>query len=120
MKKLLIIDDSRLTRRQLARLLTAPNVAISEAGNGREGLEALDRDRPDCILTDVLMPEMDGIQFLAQARKKGVQTPIIVISSDAQTPPRIKQLTELGATAVVDKPPAGEAALLAIVAQLLS
>lgn len=120
MKKLLIIDDSRLTRRQLARLLAAPDVAIAEAGNGREGLEAIERDPPDCILTDVLMPEMDGIQFLTLARKKDITTPIIVISADAQTPLRIQQLLELGANAVIDKPPAGDAALREAVARFLA
>lgn len=111
-KRILIIDDSRLTRRHVARIVRAQGHETMEAGNGRIGLERVETEAPDCILLDILMPEMDGIAFLKEAGARGIDVAVIVMSADAQTPDRTRQLEDLGAVAVVDKPPRGETSLL--------
>lgn len=119
-KLVLIIDDSRITRRQIARLLNARGYETAEAENGRAGLEMAETLSPGSILLDILMPEMDGIGFLKQAREKGLAVPVIVMSADAQTVDRIKHLKDLGARAVVDKSPQGVGQLVDVLEDILT
>jgi two-component system chemotaxis response regulator CheY len=120
MKTVLIVDDSRITRRHLSRLVAGSGYETREAEDGLAGLAAIGEHAPDCVLLDILMPNMDGIRFLKEAGERGVGVPIIVMSADAQTPEREKQLLDLGARAVVDKPPRGQDDLLAAVRDALA
>jgi CheY-like chemotaxis protein len=65
MKKLLIVDDEPLVRRSLTRVL-AEHFQIFEAQDGREGLEKWQKERPDIVILDVLMPGLSGPQVLQQ------------------------------------------------------
>ena len=62
MAKILIVDDAAFMRLRAAKLLV-------EAENGRLAVEAYTRDRPDAVLMDITMPEMDGIEALTEIRK---------------------------------------------------
>lgn len=119
-KRVLIVDDSRVTRRVIARLVQRQGHETLEAENGKVGLALAADEAPDCILLDILMPEMDGIAFLKEAEEQGLTIPVIVMSADAQRPDRARQLLELGARAVVDKPPQGEAPMLQALAATLA
>ena len=64
----LVVDDSAAIRKILQRVLRQTGIAIGaihEAGNGQEALEILKVHRLDLVLTDINMPKMDGLQFLA-------------------------------------------------------
>jgi DNA-binding NtrC family response regulator len=78
--KLLIVDDEELIRLNLRALLEDLGYGVSEAANGREGLGAFDRERPDLVLADLMMPVMDGLSMIAALREKSPETPVIVIS----------------------------------------
>jgi PAS domain S-box-containing protein len=78
--KLLIVDDEELIRLNLRALLEDLGYRVTEAANGREGLDAFDRERPDLVLADLRMPVMDGLTMIAALREKSPETPIIVIS----------------------------------------
>jgi PAS domain S-box-containing protein len=78
--KVLIVDDEELIRLNLRALLEDLGYNVTEAVNGRDGLDAFDRERPDLVLTDLRMPEMDGLTLIAELRDKNIETPIIVIS----------------------------------------
>lgn len=83
MKKLLIIDDEFIFRQGLRYLLdweACGYTIISEASNGQEGLAALEKYKPDFILCDVVMPVMDGVEFVRYAREKG-SPPVIMLSN---------------------------------------
>lgn len=68
MARILIIDDSWGTRQIIAKILKADGYELLETGDGKEGLQMAEKHRPDCILLDLLMPEMDGCQ---QASPRG-------------------------------------------------
>ena len=82
-RQVLIVDDDPEARRWLARALTAEGWEASEAGDGQTALERVRERRPDLILLDLLMPEMDGFEFLArlQADAKAPRVPVVVVTA---------------------------------------
>ncbi len=103
MSKILIIDDSLYQRRSIRKILSRKPYDIQEATNGKEGLEMLKSYQPDCVILDILMPDMDGLAFLAIAQKQGETTPIIVLTADIQETTR-RECQRLGATEIEYKP----------------
>jgi len=83
MVKILLVEDSRAQRRMLAKVLTANHYEVVEAKNGREGLECFRNEQPDLIISDVMMPVMDGFAFLRQLRQeeRGKKTPFVFYSA---------------------------------------
>jgi CheY-like chemotaxis protein len=61
--RILCIDDSKLNRAFIVKILTPLNISVDEAENGIAGLEMIDRNSYDLILLDIIMPEMDGFGF---------------------------------------------------------
>ena len=82
MSLILIVDDHAATREPLAKLLRYEGYETAVASNGAEALEALRERRPDLVLLDLLMPKMDGLTFLAEARREphGEGLPVIVVT----------------------------------------
>ena len=81
--RVLIVEDDEATRSLMSRTLTGEDWEVIEAENGRVGLECLARAIPDLILLDLLMPEMDGFDFLAEMRKKPElkDVPVVVVTA---------------------------------------
>jgi CheY-like chemotaxis protein len=79
--QVLIVDDDPEARRWLARALTAEGWQTSEAEHGRAALARIAERRPDLILLDLLMPEMDGFEFLAELHVDGPRIPVIVVTA---------------------------------------
>ncbi len=100
----LLIDDSKFTRNQLIRGLAGEGHRIVEAKNGKEGLELIRSQKPDCVVSDLLMPEMDGQTLLRHLRKEGIRIPVIVVTADIQEDTKERCL-QLGAVEVLNKPP---------------
>ena len=107
MALLLIVEDSWLSRRVLCKMLKEKEYEILEAASGPEALEILQSKSPDCILLDLLMPEMEGREVLKILREQGSKIPVIVITADIQKTTRCECL-ELGAIAVINKIPDSE------------
>ncbi len=104
MSKILIVDDSIFTRSMLKKLVKEMGHETIEATNGREGLDAIGIEEPDVVITDLLMPEMDGIGLLEAVKEKKIDIPIVVLSANIQDTVR-EQCLELGATEFFNKPP---------------
>ncbi len=104
MSKILIVDDSIFTRSMLKKLVKEMGHETIEATNGREGLDAIAIEEPDVVITDLLMPEMDGIGLLEAVKEKKIDIPIVVLSANIQDTVR-EQCLELGATEFFNKPP---------------
>jgi two-component system chemotaxis response regulator CheY len=76
-----LIDDDAQHRSVVGRLMREFGLrVVGEAGDGREALRALDGVRPDLIVTDCQMPQMDGISFARALRATGNDTPLIMLS----------------------------------------
>jgi type IV pilus assembly protein PilB len=104
-RKVLIADDDRMTRLILKMMLEKEGLAVIEAENGAAGMEKARLDRPDLMMVDLQMPDMDGYQFLEMVRgdDKLMAVPVIVVTADTSTEVETKVL-EMGADDYVTKP----------------
>jgi CheY-like chemotaxis protein len=103
MAKILLVDDSKFQRKSMSKLLTDLGHKVSEAENGEMGLKMVDTVQPDLIITDLLMPVLDGIGLLRGLKKKGCPIPAIVVSADIQVSTR-QECLQIGAKAFLTKP----------------
>ena len=103
MAKVLIIDDSVFQRRSIRKILNVDGHDIQEAANGRQGLEVLAAFTPDCILLDILMPDMNGLGFLKALQQQGTTVPVVVLTADIQDT-TCQECLKLGAKEVIHKP----------------
>ncbi len=100
--RVLVVDDERPIRRFLRVSLTAQGHVVYEAGDGREALSAVVRDRPDLIILDLGLPDMDGIEVTRQLRE-WTRTPIIVLSVREEEATKVAAL-DMGADDYLIKP----------------
>ena len=103
-RSILIIEDNDELRRFLAMILR-DCYHVLEAGDGRQGLEIIGRELPDLIVSDVMMPEMDGIELLAAVKvnRDTSHIPVILLSAKASVDDRVRGL-EYGADDYIAKP----------------
>jgi CheY-like chemotaxis protein len=80
-KTILIVDDSYINRELIMGFLIGYDVNIIEAGNGHEALDILASSTPDLILLDLIMPDMDGFEFLKVMKTKNNKIPVIVLTA---------------------------------------
>src|SRR5262249_8341736 len=84
----LVVEDDVPTRELLRRMLEKDGWGVQEAGNGRVALECVEKQKPSLILLDLMMPEMDGFEVVAEMRQhtgwKAI--PIVVITAKDLTP----------------------------------
>ncbi len=80
MADILIVDDEVALRKNLGLLLTRNGHAIREAGNGREAMRLVANKLPDLLVTDIFMPEKDGIEVIQEVRRLHPQLRIIAMS----------------------------------------
>ena len=80
MPHILVIEDNLEFREPLVKMLTNDGHTVAVAGDGVEALKLLENIRPDLIITDVLMPKMDGIEVIMDLSSSGNAIPIIAIS----------------------------------------
>jgi len=99
----LVVDDSFLNRKFISDALSFEGIDVLEAGSGIEALEILETENPSVIFLDIMMPVMDGIQFIAEMRKRGKAIPVIVVTADSSLHTR-QQLFELGIDKILYKP----------------
>lgn len=79
-QRILVIEDEKAIRDSFRNFLEDNDYDVLEAENGRIGLALLARERPDLILVDLRMPEVDGLEVLERVQKDFPDTPIIVVS----------------------------------------
>ncbi len=101
-KTILVVDDKSSVRKLLREYLTEQNYNVVPAANGREAIYAARHSNPDLILLDIMMPEMDGFEFLRQYRLEG-SAPVIIITAREEETDAVLGL-ELGADDYVIKP----------------
>ncbi len=120
MPRILIVEDDPTQRRALRIFLEKAGHAVVEAGNGREGLRAFEAQPADLVVTDLIMPEMEGVETIRTLRRLSPALPIIAISGGGRLEPSnyLNFAQHFGAARVFEKP-LDLAELAAAVAALL-
>lgn len=101
MSKILVIDDSAFSRKIARTALEKLGHTVEEAHDGNAGFEKATSNSYDCVLTDLLMPGLTGLELLE--KMQGHSCPVIVVTADIQSTTREK-CQQLGAQAIVNKP----------------
>ena len=104
-KRIVVADDDREIRRLFEHALTGPEFEAHTFASAAEALMSVAKIRPNCVVSDMLMPDMDGKQFLLALRSipSLERVPFLVVSA-VRSEPRIQSVLEAGATAFLLKP----------------
>lgn len=105
-KKILVIDDDQLFRTMLVEMLERKNYQVLSAGDGIEGITIWQSLNPDLVITDIIMPNKEGIGTIMEMKKKNKDVKIIAISGGGRTNAQDNLLSAklLGASIVISKP----------------
>ena len=100
-KQILIVDDDEMIREYVKELLLFNDYKVAEAGNGKEGLKQIYKNVPDLVITDIIMPEMEGISFIQELRTHNKNIPIIAMTGNING--RMEELLELSSQLGADE-----------------
>lgn len=103
MPKILVVDDEEIIRKTLHRALNRDGTLVTVSSSAKEALDVLKKEQIELILTDVKMPEMDGITFLKKVKLEQPEIPIVVLTGFA-TIEMTKEALQNGAFNFITKP----------------
>jgi two-component system response regulator FixJ len=112
-----IVDDNKAVRHSLTLLLTTEGYAVRAHESARTFLETIRQDDSGCVVTDVRMPEIDGLDLLAMMKERRISMPVIVITGHGTIPLAVTAMKR-GAVDFFKKPLDGNALLASIRAAL--
>lgn len=105
-KHILVVDDDDMMREFVKELLQLNDFEITEATNGKMALKKFRENPPDLVITDIIMPEMEGISFIRELREHNKDIPIIAMTGNVHG--RMEEYLEissqLGANEILHKP----------------
>ncbi len=106
MAKILVVDDDAALRNLLVRMLKRAGYEVEEAADGRQAVRAYRASPADLVLTDMFMPEMDGMEAIMMLRREFPDVRIVVMSGGAYigTPDILEMAEQLGAARTLAKP----------------
>lgn len=103
-KLVLIIDDDEDIRFILRRALESAGYQVREASDGAAGLKRFREQRPDLVMTDIIMPEREGVETIMALRKESPETAIIAMSGGGGGADYLEMAIKLGAVRAFSKP----------------
>jgi two-component system, chemotaxis family, chemotaxis protein CheY len=112
-RKILIVDDSAMSRRMLRRIVESAGYEVVEADEGAAGLEQYFLEKPDLVFLDLTMKDMYGLDVLAKLRELDAEARVIIASADIQDSTR-EMVRAAGANAFINKPLSPEKVLQAL------
>jgi len=105
MAHILVVDDEGPIRSLIAHVLTNEGHVVSQAADGREALEKIRAQSPSLVITDILMPESDGIELLISLTREGQKVPVIAMTGiPPESVPYLRIAHSLGAVRTLAKP----------------
>lgn len=118
-KKVLIVEDEKALSEAYKTILDQHGFAASTAANGQEALEAIAKQSPDVILLDIMMPKMNGIEFLQELHNRKIEEPTVIVFSNMDNQPEIDEAFRLGAKRYIVKSWASPQDLVRVVNEAL-
>lgn len=112
-----VIDDDEPVRDSVALLLEARGLAVQGFASAPEFLDAASSLAPGCVVTDMRMPVMDGLELLHRLRERNLHSPVIVMTAHGEVSLAVQAL-KAGATDFIEKPFAGEVLIAAVLSAL--
>jgi DNA-binding NtrC family response regulator len=100
---LLIVDDDKELRSVLEEILSTVAAKIDLAENGKQALDKMSQENYDCVVSDINMPVMSGLDFLKEVRNQNLSVPVVMLSAFGDHE-NLRQALKLGAADFVDKP----------------
>ncbi len=121
MALILIIDDDDIIRRMLRLMLTKAGYDVLDAADGKEGIELFRENNVDLVITDLIMPEKEGLEMIMELKTDFPDVKIIAMSGGAQMGPEgyLQLADALGAQQTLKKPIARQE-LLGAIAEILA
>jgi len=101
--KILVVDDEDIVRTSCSRALSPEGYEVRLARNGVEGLQMANEERSDLVLTDLKMPDMDGIEVLRIIKEKWPETVVMIVTGYQTVDTAVKAI-KLGAYDYIEKP----------------
>jgi len=102
--KILLVDDEENVRNALKRVLRREGYDVLTAGSGAEGLDVIQKFKPDVVISDFLMPEMNGIEFLKKTREMLPEMVRIILTAHADLQMALQSINEAGVYRLLTKP----------------
>jgi DNA-binding response OmpR family regulator len=99
--RIVLVEDDRDLAEITQAALEFEGFHVEVAHDGREGLDAIDRTHPDVVITDLIMPVLDGLQLIEKLLLRGLRLPVIAVSAVGS---RLHAARELGAVEALVKP----------------
>jgi CheY-like chemotaxis protein len=118
MPSVFIIDNDEAVREVLRTGLTAAGYSVQEAANGRQGINAFRKRPADLVITDIYMPDRDGLEVIEALRRTHPNVKVLAISGASGTMGYLRKAQALGATRVLAKP-LSMPAVLKVVAEII-
>jgi len=120
MPRILVIDDEPLVRSTVVTMLNREGFSVEEASDGQAGIAMFHKNPPDVVITDIFMPNRDGIEIVMELKRSSPRTKIIAMTGGGQT--RMMEIASaaklLGADHILHKPFESESLVAAVNAAL--
>ncbi|HZK31441.1 MAG TPA: response regulator transcription factor [Corynebacterium sp.] len=101
--KILVVDDERSVRDSLRRSLAFNGYGVVLASDGEEAISVIDREAPDLVILDILMPRIDGMEVCRILRSRGYEKPVLILTARGEVADRVAGL-DAGADDYLPKP----------------
>ena len=106
MKSILVIDDDPLVGKTVQKMLSVDSWEVRLASDGRDALEQISKQAPDLVVTDIIMPDMEGLEIIVALKKSNPQIHIVAVSGSGRSSgvDYLEYAEKLGAFATLTKP----------------
>ncbi|MGH3071013.1 MAG: response regulator [Gaiellaceae bacterium] len=104
MTRILVVDDERVVRELTVEILRRSGYRPEGVPSARHALELLDEEPFDLVVSDVVMPEMTGVELLYELRARRHDLPVVLMTGGSQEPERTSNAINVGATTLLYKP----------------
>ena len=104
LKDVLVIDDEPMVTQAVVKICKSEGMTVSAAGHASEALQSLEENTFRLMLCDIMMPELNGFQFLEELSKRGIHTPVVMMTGYSTVENAVKSLTSTGGVDYIPKP----------------